>query len=169
MNEATYTVSPEDLTAANRLHFLKSFSLRRWLVAFIFSAVAVGLFIWGFDGFLDPESYLLALGSIWGFVVAICIVGWLMIPRQARRSWSQAQKMWIGQRVTWDADKIHFKSQKGEVHVSWGDYYRWAADERTLLLYQDARTFYLVPLGSLPSEARETMTGYLKAAGVQER
>jgi len=169
MNEATFTVGPDDMAAANRLHFLKLFSARRWLFVFLGSAVALALLNFGLIGYIDPEIYLITLGTIWGTIVAICIVGWLMIPRQARRIWSQGQKLWIERRVAWDVDKIHFISANGEVHVSWGDYYRWAADERSLLLYQDDRSFHLLPLRNLPNGAGETMIGHLRAAGVQER
>ena len=169
MNEATYTVGPDDLVAAYRLNFLKSFSIRQWLFAFIGGAVGMAFLILVSDGVIDPESYLLALGSIWGIVVAICIVGWLMIPMQARRIWSQAQKFWTGHRVKWDADQIHFKSERGESHVRWSDYYRWAANDKSLLLYQDSRLFYPLPLQSFPAGAAETIFGYLRAAGVQER
>jgi hypothetical protein len=169
MNEATFTVSPEDCVAANRLHFLKSISIKRWLEVFILSAAALALFNFGFDWIFDLEGYLIVLGSIWAFLVTVCVAGWFMIPRQARRNWRQAQKMWIERRVSWDADKIHFESEKGQVHVNWSDYYRWAADDRSLLLYQDDRTFHLVPLRNLPSGACDAITEYLKAAGVQER
>ena len=169
MNVASYTVGPDDLAAANRLHFLRSFSSRRSAIAFIFSVIAVALMVFGFDDVFGPNSYFLVLGSIWGVIAAICVFGWLAIPWQARRSWDQAQKMWTEQRVTWDPDKIHWQSDRGDVHVLLGNYYRWAADARSLLLYQDSRTFYLVPLRSLPAGARETITNYLRAAGVRER
>jgi hypothetical protein len=169
MNEATFTVSPDDMIAANRLHFLKSFSIKRWLEVFILSAVALALFNFGFDWMFDPEGYLIVLGTIWAFLATVCIVGWFMIPRQARKNWKQAQKMWIERSVSWDADKIHFESEKGQVHLNWSDYYRWAADDRSLLLYQDDQTFNLVPMRNLPPGARETITEYLQAAGVLER
>jgi len=169
MTEVTYTVAADDLVAANRLHFLKSISLRRWLITFLASAVAVGMIVWGFIGSLETELYLLTLGGMWALIVTICIVGWLMIPRQARRTWQQGQKMFVEQRVTWDAEKIWFKSARGEIGVSWGDYYRWTADDRNLLLYQDIRMFYLVPLRTFPSGASEEIIDHLKVAGVRER
>lgn len=169
MNQVSYSVGVDDLAAANRLYFIKTISIRRWIGTFVASAVAIALTLWGFIGQIDSEIYLLALGSIWLTIIAICIFGWFMIPRQARRTWQQSQKMWVEQLVTWDAEKIHFNSARGEIHVSWGDYYRWAADNRSLLLYQDWRMFYLVPLRTFSAEAKAEIIGYLKAAGVQER
>ena len=131
--------------------------------------MAVALILWGFIGQIDYEIYLLAVGSIWLTIVAICIFGWFMIPRQARRTWHQSRKMWVERRVTWDVEKNHFNSARGEIPVGWGDYYRWAADDRSLLLYQDWRMFYLAPLRTLPAEAKEEIIGYLKVAGVQKR
>jgi hypothetical protein len=169
MNEATYTVSSDDLAAANRLHFLRSFSFRRSVFAIFFSVIAVALLVFGFSEILRPEDFFHVLAAIWGFVGAICLAGWVAIPWQARRSWNQAQKLFTEVNASWDAEKIHFKSERGDVHVRWGSYYRWAADDRSLLLYQDARTFFFVPLRGLPSDARETIMGFIRAARLPER
>ena len=169
MSEATFTIGSEDLAAANRLHFIKLFSAERWSLTFIGSAVALALLNFGFDAGIDLEDYLLILGSIWAIIVAICVLGWFMIPRQARRTWGQAKKLWIEQNVKWDSDRIHFKSTRGESHVLWSDYHRWAADDRSILLYQDERTFFLLPVRQFPVGTRETITDYLKLAGVAER
>jgi hypothetical protein len=95
MKEATFTIGPEDLSAANRLHFLSLFSVRRWALVFAGSALAITLVLFGLNLNFGFGGYLVLLGSVWGIVVAICVWGWLMIPRQARRTWKQAQKLWI--------------------------------------------------------------------------
>ena len=169
MNEATFTIGPEDLSAANRLHFISLLSIRRWLLVFAGSAVAVALLLFGFDSSFGLEGYLIVLGSVWGIVVAICVWGWFMIPRQARRTWKQAQKLWIETTASWDAERISFKSARGVSQVQWSAYHRWAADARSILLYQDERTFYTLPMRSFPGAARETIIGYLRMAGVQQR
>jgi len=169
MNEATFTIGPEDLSTANRLHFLSLFSIRRWAFAFAGSALAIALLSFGLDLNFGLGGYLAVLGSVWSIVVAICVWGWLSIPRQAHRTWKQAQKLWIETTVTWDADHISFKSARGVSQVQWSAYHRWAADSRSILLYQDERTFHTLPLRGFPAGARETIIGYLKTAGVEER
>ena len=169
MNEATFTIGPEDLSAANLLHFLSLFSIRRWAFVFAGSALAIALLFFGLDLSLGLGGYLVVLGSVWGIIAAICVWGWLSIPRQARRTSKQAQKLWVDTTVTWDADHISFKSTRGVSQIQWSAYYRWAADDRSILLYQDERTFHTLPLRGFPAGARETIIGYLKTAGVEER
>jgi len=169
MNSATFTIIPEDLIAANRLHFIKLFSIRRWLLTFIGSAVSIALIFYGFDLRIGVVGYLVALGSMWAIIVAICGLGWLMVPRQSRRTWTQAQKLWIETNVQWDAEAITFKSVRGESRVPWSAYHRWAADDRSILLYQDERTFYTLPIRDFPANARNEIVGFLKTAGVAER
>src|SRR5258708_5034039 len=169
MNSATFTVGPDDLTAANRLHFIKLVSLRRWLLTFILSAVAIALVFYGVDLSIDIAGYLIALASMWGMIVTICVLGWLMIPRQARRTWKQAQRLWIETSVHWDPDGITFRSAGGESRVQWSAYHRWAPDDRSILLYQDERSFYTLPIRDFPADAREEIIGYLKGAGVPQR
>ena len=80
MNSATFTIIPEDLIAANRLHFIKLFSIRRWLLTFIGSAVSIALIFYGFDLRIGVVGYLVALGSMWAIIVAICGLGWPWYP-----------------------------------------------------------------------------------------
>ena len=169
MNEATFTVGADDLIAANRFHFKNLFSAERWTFALLGSASAIALLLYGLDLGFDVRDFLYMLAAVWALVVGICVLGWFLIPRQARRTWSQAEKLWIETAVRWDSDKLHFTNARGVSSVRWADYYRWAADDRSILLYQDERTFFTLPLRQFPADARETITGYLEAAGVEVR
>jgi hypothetical protein len=169
MNEGIYAITPADLTAANRLHFRKSVSPRKWLFTFLLSAASLALLLPLYSDGFDGQIYAFSLGGVWLFITTICLVGWIMIPRQALRTWNQSRLLQTEQHLQWDPEKLRFRSERGEVHVSWKDYHRWAADHTSLLLYQDDRAFYLLPLRCLPAGAGDTIIKYLCAAGVKER
>ena len=169
MNEATFTVGPDDLIAANKFHFKNLFSAERWTFALLVSGTVIAVLVYVLDLGFEAKDFLYIFAAVWVVVIAICVLGWFAIPRQTRRSWSQAQRLWIETEVRWDSNGIHFKNARGNSHVPWTDYHRWAADERSILLYQDDRSFFTLPLRQFPADARDTITGQLKKAGVQAR
>ena len=169
MNEATFAVGPEDLIAANRFHFKNLFSAEKWTFTLLGTGTAIALILYGLDLGFDVRDFLYIFAAVWTMIVGICALGWFLIPRQARRSWSQAKRLWIETEVRWDKDGIHFKNARGDSYVPWSDYHRWAADKRSILLYQDDRSFILLPLRGFPADARETITGHLKTSGVPTR
>ena len=89
---------PDDLIAANRLHFKKLFSSNRWRLALLVSGAMTAMLVYGVDLGMKGEDFLFILAGVWAFVLTICLLGWLLIPRQARRTWGQAKKLWIGDR-----------------------------------------------------------------------
>ena len=169
MNEATFTVGPDDLIAANRFHFKNLFSAERWTLALLVTGTLIALLAYGLDLGLETKDYLYIFATVWVFVIGICVLGWFSIPRQARRSWMQAKRLLIETKARWDSEGITFENARGNSRVPWTDYHRWAADDRSILLYQDDRSFFTLPLGQLPADARDTITGHLKKAGVRAR
>ena len=64
---------------------------------------------------------------------------------------------------------MHFASERGEVRDNWTSYFSWAADDRSILLYQSANSFITLPAKDLGVDARIDIVAALKNAGVTER
>jgi hypothetical protein len=171
MEEGSYTLTLDDLIAANRLHW-KQTVVRDWKRALVTGLAGISLLclsLWLARPCAGIADYVIVATLVIGAVTMLGALSWLIIVPVSRRGWKQSRKMWVPQQVHCDPQGIQFKSERGEVRIRWGDFYQWAADERTLLLYTTARSFFAIPLAGFRSGARETLAGMIQTAGVRQR
>ena len=166
--ELDYTLQEQDLVDGNRLHarqlWNKRTVIRTWLCISIIAIV--GCFfawdadVWDFVWIAIAFAAYMAIGSH---------VGKAIFSRFARRSYRQAKAFWRQTKFSWTDDSLEFKSARGQGRSEWSDFYSWAADEKSVLLYQTANTFITVPVGSIDAVLREEIVTNLRNAGVVER
>ena len=165
MEAGSYTLSADDLVAANQLHWRRVNGNKR--------ALLLPLLVGGFAGsllFLLGESgFALAISLVIGGYYFLALISWILFSVSARRSWKQARSMWIEQQVEYTPEHIQFTSERGSVRFAWSDFYRWTADEDYILLYQTAGTFYTLPLRGFAADADERMLKLIREAGVRQR
>lgn len=58
MNEATFTVGPDDLIAANRFHLKNLFSAERWTFALLVTGTLIAMLAYGLDLGFETKHYL---------------------------------------------------------------------------------------------------------------
>ena len=169
MNRATYTITADDLAAANRLHFRQYVGVWSFVKLWIAGAIVLASMIFLLEKSFDSTAYLfgLIIGGI--ALAALFVLSWLNMKYQAKRRWAQAHSMWTEQQVSWDPDAIHFASKRGDIRIGWQDFYRWTSDTTSILLYQDSGTFLLVPARSLPPGAVDEIRQILQSVGVAEQ
>ena len=64
---------------------------------------------------------------------------------------------------------MQFASERGEVRDNWTSFFSWAADDRSILLYQSANLFISLPIRDFSEDAKIDILAALKNAGVPER
>ena len=165
MEAGSYTLSADDLVAANQLHWRRVNGDKR--------ALLLPLLVGGCSGslllLLGQRGFALAVSLVTGGYYLLALTSWILFSVNARRSWKQARSMWIEQQVEYTPEYIQFTSERGSVRFAWSDFYRWAADEDYILLYQTAGTFYTVPLRGFVANAGEGMLKLIREAGVRQR
>ncbi|HSG34155.1 MAG TPA: YcxB family protein, partial [Sphingomonadaceae bacterium] len=69
---------------------------------------------------------------------------------------------------SWDAGGIQLVGPKGESRLDWSDYYRWAEDERLVLLFQSRILYNMIPKSALSRGQLDEIRGHLEFAGVRK-
>ena len=169
MKQGSFRMTAEDLIAANRLHWRQTFRLKRAILLLVAILAASSLWLswnYGREGIVAS----LMLGAfLSGAYLLLWLGSWLCVAPLARRAWRQSERMWVDQQVGCTADEIEFVSSRGEVRFPWSDFYRWAADEKSILLYQSACAFYALPLRGFHPEAGREIASILTVARVRPR
>jgi hypothetical protein len=169
VEQGLFTLTMDDVVAADRLYSKSSFSWKRVSVILFGIVSAWFLWLWLFYPWVGLEVYAIVAASLISIFCLIWLVGWLLVTPMAKRKWKRFKSLWVETRVRCTPDEIEFKWDKGEVRSNWSDFNRWAIDERILLLYRSRDDYTAIPLAAFRPGAAETMTGYLKAAGVPKR
>jgi len=168
MGEANYTIMEGDLVAANRLHARQLWNQRAILKGWLIGTMALTLV--GF--WLCPS---VDWRILWAPVIATAymifgaLFSFVVFSYFARRHYRQAHSFWIPTKLEWDRKAVRFTSDRGEVRFDWSDFFSWAADGRSILLYQSGNLFITVPVRALKSEAVSEIVSILKDAGVPVR
>jgi hypothetical protein len=166
--EIEFTTTEADLVAGNLLHVRQIWNRRAILKGWILGTIALGLL--GF-GLLSCAGWRLLLAPV--IAAAYMAVGALvsrqLFVRYARRSFRQAHAFFRSTQLGWDSDTVRFASDRGEVRWRWADFYAWAANDRSILLYQTANSFITVPVAGFPSATKTQIVSALEAAGVLQR
>ncbi|WP_448662368.1 YcxB family protein [Sphingomonas sp. CJ20] len=174
MDAIEFTVGEADYLAAVRRNFADQLRGTRmvWGVA-ILSAVYVAIFL-GLP-LLDGErftlvSVLVALaGSVAtgaGVFVGIMLVARRLLPRRARRAYRQHRGLRDPIRAEWDDAGLRIAAATGESRLAWGDYVRWSADDRVLLLYQTDYLFNILPRAAMTEAQHASILAALAAHDV---
>jgi hypothetical protein len=166
--EGNFTTTEEDLVAANRLHARQLWNWRAVVRGWVLGTIALALVAIWLCGRVDWKMLWVPLIAA-GYMAVGAIVAQLTFSHFARRHYRQARSFWHPTTLYWDSDSIRFASDRGDVRFNWTDFFSWAADERSILLYQSANYFYTIPTRDLDAEARTDIAAALKNAGVVER
>jgi hypothetical protein len=163
-NNTSYSISRNDFVAAQRLHYRRFIGRRNLLRIVLFG----GIMLAGLSIFVRGQIDAPGLASACLIVATGLVVSWLAIPFNSRRTWNQ-RKTWDEVHARWDSGGITMKSGHGDGNFGWSDFYRWTADRKILLLYLDARLFYVLPLRAFPPGTPNDIVVALRSAGVQQR
>lgn len=163
-----FTTIEGDWIAANRLHAKQLWNRRATLRGGLFFSAAAGLL--GFSIFRSAGWYLLLIP---GAAVAYMLVGYfvaqLAFSRAARRSFHQSKAFLRPTEIEWDAKNVRLTSERGTVQDAWVDFFAWAADDRSVLLYQSANAFITLPVRDLGLDAQRSIVDALRKSGIKER
>lgn len=166
--EGRFTTEELDLIAANRLHARQLWNRRAVLRGWVLGTVALTLVaIWLCER-LDWKMLWLPLVAA-GYMAIGAIIAQVAFSFYARRHYRQAQSFWHPTTLDWDNNAVRFASDQGEVRYNWADFYSWAADDRSILLYQTANSFITVPTRGLDRKGATEIAAALKNAGIVER
>jgi hypothetical protein len=63
----------------------------------------------------------------------------------ARKAYAAQKTLQHQMTVAWSQEGFRSTAQQGDWNIPWGDYLKWAEDDKVLLLYQGPRVFNIVP------------------------
>ena len=166
--EGNFTTTEKDLVAANRLHARQLWNRRAILRGWIFTTVALALILFAFCRRFDWTILLAPLAATAFMGVGAAFAN-QTFAIAARRHYRQARAFWQQTTIEWDDGSVRFVSDRGNVRFNWADFYSWAADDQSILLYQSANSFITVPTRELGENARLEIVSALTKTGVTSR
>jgi len=147
--EAAYRPEAADYVAASRAGWWRSVRRRRFRIQ-----VAIGLLIVTLLGItlglvfqLDDKPVLIAMmiGGYIGWLIACVGIGYLMLPRRARRLFRQQKALDQEFVVSWSPHGAKFISPKASSDLAWGDYLDWAENDGAFILTINDGLYHFVP------------------------
>ena len=166
--EGKFTTTEDDLVAGNQLHARQLWNRRAVLRGWVLFTIAVLLAVFGFCGRVG-WALLWAPAAASAYMVVGYYFSQAMFSRYARKGFRQALSFWRPTAIQWDDDSVQFTSDRGQSRDVWTSYYSWAADDRSILLYQSANLFITLPVRDVGNDARISISAALKKAGVKQR
>jgi hypothetical protein len=166
--EGNFITAEEDVVAANRLHARQLWNRRAILRGWILATVALALVAIGVCERLNWTMLWVPVASATLMVIGAG-VSQLTFSQAARRHFRQAHAFWRPTTIEWDDTSVGFATDRGKVRFQWTDFFSWAADDRSVLLYQSANSFITIPIKKLDQQAKVEIASALKNVGVPER
>ena len=166
--DAEFTTTEEDLVAANQLHARQLWNRRAVLRGWMLTTIAFALILFSFREQFDWALLFAPIAAV-PFMMLGAGLARLTFATAARRQYRQGQAFWRPTKIEWTDRSIRFSSDRGQVEHSWSDYFAWAADDRSILLYQSANAFFTLPAAHLGTHVRTQIVSDLSNSGVPHR
>jgi hypothetical protein len=166
--EANFTTTEEDLVAANRLHARQLWNRVAVLRGWILATVALGLILFSFCGQFNWMILWAPIAAAVFMAVGVALAN-LIFAIAASRHYRQARPFWLPTTIEWNGNSVRFTSDRGHVEFKWADFFAWAGDDHSILLYQSGNSFITVPMKNLDEKNCMEIISALKSAGVPVR
>jgi heme/copper-type cytochrome/quinol oxidase subunit 4 len=169
VNSIAFTLTAEDLIAAQRLHQRGGF--KRYFGLVLGIALAIASLLFASEGILDREIMAITLFSLFAVFIGLPLyVYFLGIPRMAKRAFSQDPLMGTSNRFSWDANTAKVETDSAGWQNSIADFACWQANDAVILLYRQTHLYHPVPVRSFPDdESRQSLIDALIANGVSSK
>ena len=96
----------------------------------------------------------------------LCLgLGYLLIPRRARRLFRQSATAGKPYLYAWSDQGLSFRSETESGTRAWRDFYRWGDSSRGVLLLLNERLFYVIPRRALTAAQAEDLWATVAAHG----
>jgi hypothetical protein len=166
--EGKFTTTEEDLISGNLLHAQEVWNRRALLKGWILGTVALALLGIAIGEAIDWRLLWAPIAAA-AYMIVGFFVSRLIFSSAARRSFRQAQPFFRPNTFKWDDSSVEFASDRGKVRDSWKSFYAWAADERSIILYQTAGSFITIPTRDLGQDEKSEIELTVSRAGVPRR
>lgn len=81
----------------------------------------------------------------------------------ARKAYAAQKTLQHPMTVSWSAEGFRSIAQQGDWNIAWGDYLKWAEDDKVILLYQGPRLFNMLPKRILTTAQVDDIRQYVGA------
>lgn len=175
MVEVTFTPTAEDYVAVQRAMFVRSLRSRRFvgrmalLVGIVSGAVSLFLLATG-EGAATAMINAVAVAATGLAGLAACIgINRLLLPRRARRLFTQQRTLHHEHHTVFDATGFRQKSVRGDITLPWTELLEWHLGRDSLLLYSNDMLAYFIPVRAFGSGQQAQAVAILTDAGLPRR
>ena len=162
----TFTLTEEEAVAAAVLVLNKQLWAKRSFRLLVWAILGLLLIL----GLLDPRAlmqpFLLALI---GAAIVLFLTIRMVVPFHAKRHFRQAAALRDEIAVTWDDEGVSLSGAHGNSRLAWGEFHRWAENDRLVLLFQSQMLYNIVPKRVLTAEQVDDLRSKLQDAHVKSR
>ncbi|MCC2977622.1 YcxB family protein [Sphingomonas sp. PL-96] len=172
---AAFTLSADDYVSMQRTVFVRQLRSRRFAIRLSLLQAAVltaSLLFFVMAGEpLQEAAWLGVLTLLAGTIGLSIVIGghFLLLPRRARRLFTQQRMLHHPVEVTWDSAGICWRTPHGVTTYPWNQYIAWQRTPRLFLLYASDLVLYAVPTQALDMQAEEDLAQAAAAGGLPQR
>ncbi|WP_420211573.1 YcxB family protein [Burkholderia aenigmatica] len=148
--EIVFQLTVEDLVHAYRLNLWRRYNWKYLLKTFAIMLIAYTVLFFG--GLRVASDILPAWRNVWWIagIAALVAIGvplfyHLMLPRAARKIYSQQKTLHQPHTVVWRSECFIVESPTSREELHFADLVHWSEDRYVVLLYQSVVMFRLIP------------------------
>ncbi|MEM8695122.1 MAG: YcxB family protein [Pseudomonadota bacterium] len=172
MREARYTLTERDAVDATKLFYRRQMFGRSkpmvFLIVVIIAAVTVLVGLGEADRVLDNSLLQILISVIILVVIVIAIFYLFFVAPMARKNYRQTKLLHGEVEISWTPEAITFAGDWGSTIIAWGDYHKWAENERLFVLFQSDALFNILRKDALGPEASLEIRQLLERASVKK-
>ena len=145
-----FTLGEQDYIEANRDYARRFLARPRNIMRtalLVAGTMAAGaLLAQGLSDPREPGSLAIGFGAAALGGILLCqLLGYLLIPRRARRLYRQQASLQKPYRYTWSDAGFAYASETDNAAVAWPELHRWSPGRRTILFFLNDQLFYAIP------------------------
>jgi len=142
-------------------------TIARFALLLAGAAIVLASLEWVEGGGADEIIRIAAVAAAaGGGGLLLCLgLGYLLIPRRARRLFRQSATAGRPYRYAWSDEGLSFRSDTESGTRAWQDFYRWGESSRGVLLLLNERLFYIIPRRALTAAQAEDLRATVAAHG----
>lgn len=175
MTPITFTLTPEDMLAGNRLAIRRYVrkGVPRFSLGLLIAAIGVTLLAYVFNPqpiAVVAKLFAKILALYMAVAAAMIVYVVFVAPRQrAKKNIAQMPALSRPQTVEWNETTITFTSENGNAAIPLTDLHQWSANDTLLILYPADHIFYLIPKYYIEDMADwDRLIAAIRRAGIKQ-
>jgi hypothetical protein len=174
MTPISYTLLPEDVLAAGRFCFMRTYRkniVRNAIIIVAIAGVITGsiAFFDGFDLKAFAQSFAVLVSIYTGLLIILIPIMWFVItPLKTKKTFKQMPAISREQTLSWDDTTLSISSSQGEMRAPFLEFHQYCGNSDHIIIYPADYVFYPFPRRIFPKQQDfDELAALLNSSGVK--